>query len=109
MGKKREFGQGFLRGALVLLLAVGIVLCLVRAVRGPRYTDRLVAMNLICTLVILIVCILSYLLEEPYLVDVAILYGLLNLLAVAVLSRVAVEYRESAALQHTAVSVTAIP
>lgn len=30
-------------------------------------------MNLICTLVILIVCILSYLLEEPYLVDVAIL------------------------------------
>ena len=63
-----------LTGAMCLL-AVGIVLCLVRAVRGPRYTDRLVAMNLICTLV-----------------DVAILYGLLNLLAVAVLSRVAVEY-----------------
>ena len=80
-----------LTGAMCLL-AVGIVLCLVRAVRGPRYTDRLVAMNLICTLVILIVCILSYLLEEPYLVDVAILYGLLNLLAVVVLSRVAVEY-----------------
>ena len=70
-----------LTGAMCLL-AVGIVLCLVRAVRGPRYTDRLVAMNLI----------LSYLLEEPCLVDVAILYGLLNLLAVAVLSRVAVEY-----------------
>ena len=35
-------------------------------------------------------CILSYLLEAAYLVDVAILYGLLNLLAVAVLSRISV-------------------
>ena len=34
--------------------------------------------------------ILSYLLEAAYLVDVAILYGLLNLLAVAVLSRISV-------------------
>ena len=84
-----------LRDVLIVLLCIltaVMLLCLIRAVRGPRYTDRLVAMNLICTLVILIVCILSYLLEEPYLVDVAILYGLLNLLAVAVLSRVAVEY-----------------
>jgi len=77
--------------------------CLVRAIRGPRYTERLVALNLICTVVVLMVCILSYLLEAAYLVDVAILYGLLeaverdaflygllNLLAVAVLSRISV-------------------
>lgn len=36
------------------------------------------------------VCILSYVLGASYLVDVAILYGLLNLLAVAVLSRISV-------------------
>ena len=64
--------------------------CLVRAIQGPRYTERLVALNLICTVVVLMVCILSYLLEASYLVDVAILYGLLNLLAVAVLSRISV-------------------
>ena len=57
----------------------------------PRYTDRVIALNEICTLVIFVICILSYLLGKAYLVDVAILYGLLNLLAVAVLSRVTVE------------------
>lgn len=57
---------------------------------GARYTDRLVALNLICTVVVLMVCILSYVLGASYLVDVAILYGLLNLLAVAVLSRISV-------------------
>ena len=76
--------------ALLCLLGLGILACLVRAIRGPRYTDRLVALNTICTLVILMVCILSYLLAEPALMDVAILYGLLNLLAVAVLSRISV-------------------
>ena len=63
-----------------LCLLTGVMLaCLVRAIRGPRYTERLVALNLICTVVVLMVCILSYLLEAAYLVDVAILYGLLNL------------------------------
>ena len=47
--------------------------CLVRAIQGPRYEERLVALNLICTVVVLMVCILSYLLEASYLVDVAIL------------------------------------
>ena len=85
-----------------LCLLTGVMLaCLVRAIRGPRYTERLVALNLICTVVVLMVCILSYVLGAwlgmglfgvwaAYLVDVAILYGLLNLLAVAVLSRISV-------------------
>ncbi|GAA6394146.1 Mrp complex subunit F1 [uncultured Flavonifractor sp.] len=77
--------------AVLCLLALGILLCLIRAIRGPRYTDRVIALNEICTLVIFVICILSYLLGKAYLVDVAILYGLLNLLAVAVLSRVTVE------------------
>lgn len=82
-----------LRDVLVVLLCVltaVMMACLIRAVKGPRYTDRLVALNMICTVVVLMVCILSYVLGESYLVDVAILYGLLNLLAVAVLSRISV-------------------
>ena len=81
---------------LLLCVLTGLLLaCLIRAVRGPRYTDRLVALNLICTVVVLMICILSYLLEASYLVDVAILYGLLNLLAIAVLSRISVrQHRE---------------
>jgi multicomponent Na+:H+ antiporter subunit F len=79
----------YLTGVLCFL-GVGIVFCLIRAIRGPRYTDRIVALNVICTLVILIICILSYVLELDYLLDVAILYGLLNLLAIAVLSRITI-------------------
>ena len=72
------------------LLGAGILLCLILALRGPRFTDRIVALNAICTLVILLICILSYILGESYLLDVAILYGLLNLLAIVLLSRLTV-------------------
>ena len=72
------------------LLGVGIFLCLIRAICGPRYTDRVVALNVICTLVIILICLLSYVLDQSYLMDVAILYGLLNLLAIVLLSRIAV-------------------
>ena len=82
-----------LRESLVVLLCVltaVMLACLIRAVRGPRYTDRLAALNLICTVVVLMVCILSCVWGAWYLVGVAILYGLLNLLSVAVLSRISV-------------------
>lgn len=79
----------FLTGSLCFL-AAGVLVCLVRAILGPRYTDRVVALNLICTLVIFLICILAWVLQEAYLLDVALLYGLLNLLAVALLSRITV-------------------
>lgn len=77
--------------AVMCLLAVGVFLCLIRAIRGPRFTDRIIALNAICTLVILLICVLAYMLNAAYLIDVAILYGLLNLLAVAILSRITVD------------------
>ena len=76
---------------IMCVLAVGVFFCLIRAIRGPRFTDRLVALNAICTQVILLICILAYVLGASYLIDVAILYGLLNLLAVAILSRITVD------------------
>ncbi len=77
---------------LVMCFLMGIAfVCMVRALRGPRFTDRVVAMNMIGTLVVLMVCILAYFLEEAFLIDVAILYALLNLLVVLVLCRVAVQ------------------
>lgn len=74
--------------ALCLMMAVGFV-CLVRAIKGPRISDRVVALNMIGTLVVMMICILSYLLEEAFLIDVAILYALLNMLVVVILTRVA--------------------
>lgn len=78
----------FLIFALCLMMVI-VFVCLIRAIKGPRITDRVIALNMIGTLVVMMICILAYLLEEAFLIDVAILYALLNMLVVVVLTRVA--------------------
>lgn len=80
--------RSFLIVAMCIMMLV-VFVCMVRAIYGPRITDRVVALNMIGTLVVLMICIIAYLLEEAFLVDVAILYSLLNMLVVVILCRVA--------------------
>lgn len=72
-------------GAIVLALL--ILATLIRAVLGPRFTDRIVAVNVINTLVIAEIALLSVWLREDFLMDVALVYALLSFLAVVVISR----------------------
>ncbi len=74
-------------GAL-LLLGVFLVCCFIRAVRGPRVADRIVAVNMMGTLVMVIIAILALLLEEGYLVDICIIYAMISFLSVVVLTKV---------------------
>ena len=56
----------------LLLLAVLLFACLVRAVRGPRIADRIVAINMMGTIVMVMIAMMSFLLEEAYLVDICL-------------------------------------
>lgn len=74
----------------VILMAVLLLFTLVRAVKGPRFTDRVVAVNVIGTMATAILAAVSVILDEDFLADVAIVYALLNFLSVVVLCRVVI-------------------
>ena len=84
--------------AVLVCLSVLTLFCLFRAIQGPRIADRIVSINMICTLTMTMICILAAMLGEGYLVDVALIYALLGFLAVVVLCKVymgvALEERE---------------
>ncbi|MCM1188634.1 MAG: monovalent cation/H+ antiporter complex subunit F [bacterium] len=73
---------------VLIILAVLAVLCLVRAIIGPRTADRIVAVNMMGTMVIVMIAVLSFLLGEGYLADICIIYALISFLAVIVLTKV---------------------
>lgn len=75
------------------LIACGVLLiaALLRAVLGPRFTDRMVAVNSITTLITCIILVLAVLLEADYLLDVALIYALLGFLANVILTRLALQ------------------
>ena len=74
--------------AALIFLGFMLLLCLIRAVRGPRVADRLVAVNMMGTMVMVMIAILALLLEEGYLVDICIIYAMISFLAVIVLTKV---------------------
>ena len=61
--------------AALVFLGVMLLLCLIRAVRGPRVADRLVAVNMMGTMVMVMIAILALLMKEGYLVDICIIYA----------------------------------
>ena len=74
--------------ACLIVLAVMVVLCLIRAIIGPKVADRVVASNMIGTMVIVIIAILAIMQEESYLVDVCLIYAMISFLAVIILTKV---------------------
>lgn len=74
-------------GALIVL-GILLFLCLLRCVLGPRVADRIVAINMTGTVVIVIISILAVMMNEGYLVDVALIYAMLSFLAVVLLTKV---------------------
>ena len=50
--------------AALIFLAVMLILCLVRAIIGPRIADRIVSVNMMGTMVMVIIAILTVMLQE---------------------------------------------
>jgi len=73
---------------ILSVLAVMLVLCLIRAVKGPRIADRLVAVNMMGTMVMVSIAILAVVKDQGYLVDICLIYALISFLAVVVLTRI---------------------
>lgn len=70
------------------VLALCILFILIRAIRGPRLTDRIVCSNMAGTVVIMIIAILSQWIGEGYLADICIIYAAVSFVAVVVFYKV---------------------
>jgi len=65
------------------MIALGVVLafvllCILRALMGPSLWDRLLGLNLVTTKVLIIIVLFSYLMDLPFLLDLAIIYALIG-------------------------------
>lgn len=83
-----EQAYHILFAVLLVILAVLFFACLIRAVIGPRMADRIVAVNMMGTMVMVAIAILAVMLQEGYLVDICLIYAMISFLAVIVLTKV---------------------
>ena len=72
----------------IIVIAILTMLCLLRAVLGPKLADRIMAVNMIGTMTIAIIMLLSVLLGENNILDVALIYSVISFVAVIVLAQI---------------------
>ena len=73
---------------ILSVLAVMLLLCLIRAVIGPRIADRLLAVNMMGTIVMVSIALLAVVKDQGYLMDICLIYAMISFLAVVVLTRI---------------------
>lgn len=79
--------NGLLLTCMILTAAL-IILCLIRAVLGPRLADRVVAINMIGTMTIVEIAMFALYLRESYLFDVCLIYAMISFLSVVILTKI---------------------
>ncbi len=73
---------------VLVVLSFMLLVCLIRAVKGPRVADRLMAVNMMGTMVMVMISVLALLFQESYLVDICLIYAMISFLSVVVISKV---------------------
>lgn len=73
---------------VLVFMALLLFACLFRAVRGPKIADRIVAVNMMGTMVMVMIAVFSQLFGEGYLMDICLIYAMISFLAVIVLTKV---------------------
>ena len=82
-----NYFEGVLLGTM-MVLAVLMLAAIIRSVRGPKVADRVIAVNMLGTITIVMIAVLSVYLKESYLVDICLIYAMISFLAVVVLTKV---------------------
>jgi multicomponent Na+:H+ antiporter subunit F len=74
--------MSWILGTAIVALLVGAMLALARAALGPTVFDRLQAANTIGTTAMLLLALFGFFTERPEFLDLALTYGLLNVIGV---------------------------
>jgi multicomponent Na+:H+ antiporter subunit F len=73
--------------AIAITLGVLIILTLYRAVYGPDIWNRLAGINVIGTKAVVLIVLIGFIFGRPDMfVDIALLYGMLNFMAVLIIA-----------------------
>ena len=82
----------------IVVVAVLTILCLLRAILGPKLADRIMAVNMMGTMTIAVIALLSVYLGESSILDICLLYAAVSFVSVIVLTKIYIGiYREKQA------------
>lgn len=78
----------YLFWGVLAALALCVIAVLVYILKARLTVDRIIGINLVGTIVVMVIVVLTFLLGEDYLADIALIYVVLSFIAVMMLCRI---------------------
>ncbi|MBQ9844912.1 MAG: sodium:proton antiporter [Oscillospiraceae bacterium] len=72
---------------MLVVLALVVFGYFIRTILGPHFSDRLLAVNSISTVVMLFICFIAVMQGENYIIDIALIYAVLGFVSVIILCK----------------------
>ncbi len=72
----------------LIIIALMIIITLIRTITGKHHVDRIIGLNMTSTLTVMAILILTVLLKEDYIADVAIVYVMISFIAILILCKI---------------------
>lgn len=83
-----EQAYSYLYLAVCICLGIAIIATLIRSITAKTIIGRFIGVNMLNTIILIVICILTVFLKESYLTDVALIYALLSCISVILLSKI---------------------
>ena len=68
--------------AATIAILVVMIMSITRAILGPTFYDRILAVNVFGTKTVLLIALLGFVMGRPEFLDIAIVYSLINFISV---------------------------
>lgn len=72
----------------MIVITLLIILSLIRAVRTKEVTGRIVSVNLIGTMTVIMIVLLTIFMDNDQLMDINLIYALISFMAVVILAKI---------------------
>ena len=83
-----EQAYSYLYLAVFVGLGIAIIAALIRSITAKTIIGRFIGVNILTTIILIVICILTLFLNEGYLPDIALIYALLSCIVVVLLSKI---------------------
>ena len=83
-----EQAYSYLYLAVFVGLGIAIIAALIRSITAKTIIGRFIGVNILTTIVLIVICILTLFLKESYFTDIALIYALLSCISVILLSKI---------------------
>lgn len=71
----------------IVIISIGIILCIIRMVKGPTAADRAIAMDTATTVSVALLVLLGFVFNRYIYLDVALVYSIISFVGLIAIAR----------------------